>query len=73
MPTMTTAALIDLAESHAHKGAMVSSARSCIHDARTLAARGEDGYARAWALRSLTYSVGKFHPDYARAAREVAS
>lgn len=61
---MTTASMIETAEKHIGKGAMVSSAKLCLDDAVEMAARGDYRATRMWAMRSLAYSVGIFHPDY---------
>lgn len=72
MKTMTTVTVVALAEKHLGAGAMVSSARLCIDDARVLARRGDDIGATRRALRSLAYSVGILHADY-RAVLEMSS
>lgn len=69
---LTATAIITIARSHLGNGAaMDSSARSCIDDAERLLAEGRIDLAKQWALRSLSYSVGLFHPDYARIAAVV--
>lgn len=49
-------------------GVMESSARLCLADAIALFDAGDLVAAKARALKSLSYSVGVFHPDYAKAA-----
>jgi hypothetical protein len=64
----STVSIITLAELRVDEAEMRSSAEICISDAhRCLAAGNEEG-ARAWALRSLAYSVGVFHEEYQWAA-----
>ena len=67
------ARIMDLAKSHLDNGAvMASSAESCYMDACNIMADVWGKYTNAdaldkaiyWALRSLSYSVGKFHKDY---------
>jgi len=41
-----------------------SSARACLADALKAHDRGDSASARMWALKSLRYSVGIFHPAY---------
>jgi hypothetical protein len=48
-------------------GVMESSARLCLEDAIRLRDEGKYDYAKQWAIRSLSYSVGIFHPDYKKA------
>ena len=48
-------------------GAMESSARLCLEDAVRASDEGRLDDARAWAVRSLRYSVGVFDPDYVKA------
>ena len=57
-----------LARKHLSSGTMESSARLCLADAVALDDAGEFVYAKARALRSLSYSVGITHADYIRAA-----
>jgi hypothetical protein len=62
--------VLDLAKNHASEGDMASSAKSCYKTACEIMSpawhnknadiTGADYYA----LRSLGYSVGMFHPDY---------
>lgn len=65
--TMQITEVLALAEKHADKGQMPSSARLCLEDARSLAAQGKPILAHVRAMRSLQYSVGMFHPDYVAA------
>lgn len=50
-------------------GDMESSARFCLADAVRLYDEGKYDYAKQWAIRSLSYSVGIFHADYQKAAK----
>lgn len=50
-------------------GDMESSARFCLADAIRLYDEGKYDYAKQWAIRSLAYSVGIFHPDYKQATK----
>lgn len=49
-------------------GEMQSSAKLCLSDAEELQRRGDDDAAKTRAIKSLAYSVGIFHPDYAAAS-----
>lgn len=69
---MNAAEIIALAEEHADKAQMKSSAELCITDAKWCLARGEEDYAKGRALKSLAYSVGKLSPIYKSAAVHVA-
>lgn len=64
---MNTNQVIILARKHLG-GEMESSARFCLEDAIRLYDEGKLDYAKQWAIRSLSYSVGIFHPDYKKAA-----
>lgn len=64
---MTTYQVLVLARKHLG-GDMESSARLCLSDAVELLDKGDLPAAKRRALRSLEYSVGILHPDYARAA-----
>ena len=64
---MMTEQVIILARKHLG-GDMESSARLCLEDAIKCKDLGLYESARMWALRSLEYSVGIFHPDYEKAA-----
>lgn len=69
---MNTRDILNLVRRHIGNGAaMDSSARSCLEDASVAEALGEYTYARQWALRSLSYSVGIFHEDYQAVAAVV--
>ena len=65
---MMTEQVIILARKHIG-GEMESSARMCLEDAINCKDLGLYESALMWALRSLEYSVGIFHPDYDRAAK----
>jgi len=60
--------ILSLAEQHIGKGSMISSAEFCLHDAMAEYAAGKLDNAKAWALRSMRYSIGVFHPDYIMAS-----
>lgn len=62
--TMKINKVLALAEKHVGAGHMASSAKLCLEDARSLAAKGQPILARVRAMRSLQYSIGMFHPDY---------
>lgn len=47
-----------------HATDMRSSAQFCLDEARRLYSEGKIEYARRSALKSLSYSVGIFHPVY---------
>jgi hypothetical protein len=69
---LTTSKILAIARKHVGNGAaMESSARLCLSDAVRAENDGELGTACACALRSLAYSVGKFHPDYIRVSKAV--
>ncbi len=65
---MTTNDTIILARKHLG-GTMGSSSRLCLADAVQLQHQGDLAAAKARALKSLAYSIGIGHPDYARANR----
>jgi hypothetical protein len=67
---MTTVKVLVLACSHIGNGDMVSSAKLCLQDAILLLDEGDLAHARKRALRSLAYSVGILHQDYARASEQ---
>jgi hypothetical protein len=68
--TMNTETAIILARKHVHNGAaMQSSAELCLTDAIRLFEAGSLALAKDRAIKSLGYSVGVFHADYARASR----
>jgi hypothetical protein len=62
--------IIALAEAHADKAQMRSSAELCIADAKSCLERGLVQYAKERALKSLAYSVGIFSPVYKQAKGE---
>jgi hypothetical protein len=57
---------VRLAQVNEHKGAMASSAALCSADALACFNVGDYTHAVARARESLRYSVGIFHPDYAK-------
>lgn len=61
--------LFALVRSHLGTGEMESSARSCFADAIRLRDEGDYDRAIKTALKSLAYSVGILHADYAKAWR----
>jgi len=66
---------LDFAEKHINEGEMASSAKSCWETGTRIMRGSNDGKkdisgADYWALKSLTYSVGIFHPDY-KTAKET--
>jgi hypothetical protein len=62
---METLEIIQLAQHHLNNGAvMATSALVCCEDAMAQYVLGHDATARMWARKSLSYSVGIFHPDY---------
>ena len=63
---MTTQQVITLARKHVRTGAMQDSAELCLIDAVQLYDQGLFDAARRRALKSLRYSVGVSHADYAR-------
>lgn len=63
----TAADLIALAAQHHTEGAMFSSAAFALDQAGERLAEGRPELAIDWAVRSLRYSVGIFHPNHARA------
>ena len=66
---MNTNDIIILARRHLGKGEMESSARLCFSDALSLYETGDYANAKKRAIKSLAYSVGMFHEDYAKASR----
>ena len=57
-----------LAQLNAHKGSLASSAAMCVADALACFNAGDYAHAIVRARESLRYSVGVFHPDYAKVA-----
>ena len=71
---MTAAQTIVVARKHIGNGAaMESSARLCLKDAIELYDAGHLDAAKVRAIRSLGYSVGVFHADYAKAAAKAGA
>ena len=68
---MTTTELLTLARKHLG-GSMESSARLCLADAVKSNDKGDIAAARTRAVMSLRYSVGVFHKDYQRAAKQAS-
>ena len=66
---MNAQEIIRLARKYLGCGTMESSARLCMADAVRLEGEGEFEFAKARALKSLSYSVGRSHPDYQRASK----
>ena len=68
MITKTNRAIL-LARKHVAKNqANESSARFCLAEALNAVERDDYGAAHKWAVKSLTHSVGIFHPDHTAAA-----
>ena len=61
---MNANAIIAIAQQHIGKGEMISSAELCLDDARRALKIGAFESAKSHGLKSIAYSVGKFHPDY---------
>jgi hypothetical protein len=60
---------IILARKHVAKDQMnESSARFCLAEALNAVEREDYDAAHRWAVKSLAYSVGIFHPDHTAAA-----
>ena len=59
---------IAIARSHQNHGDMASSASLCADDALSCFESGNIGAAYRHAVKSLEYSVGRYHRDYARVA-----
>jgi hypothetical protein len=66
---MSASTIITIARKHLGSGQMESSARLCLADAVAMHDSGDLESAKSWALKSLAYSVGIFHPDYKKAAK----
>ena len=64
---------IILARKHLGKGSMDSSARLCLQDAIACQSCGYLDFAKSWAIKSLSYSVGIFHADYQRASKDSST
>lgn len=56
------------ARNHLGEATMLSSAEVCLSESDKAYATGDYAVAHVWATRSLSYSVGIFHPDHRRAA-----
>lgn len=57
--------VITLAKKHVNNGAVMrTSAQLCLDDAIRCIDKGMLDSAKMWAIKSLGYSVGIFHPDY---------
>jgi hypothetical protein len=72
---MNTNEVIILARKHlmdATADKMISSAQLCLSDALSQYELGAYDRAKERAVKSLAYTVGCFHPDYVRAAKETA-
>jgi hypothetical protein len=67
LPMKRAHAAIELASQHKDEGRMHLSAKVCLEDARYCYRMGLYNSALFKALSSLEYSVGVFHPDYAKA------
>lgn len=65
---MNTNQTIVLARKHCDEGVMASSARLCLASAIEAQNNGDYNTAKAWAVKSLKYSVGIFHAAYKKAA-----
>lgn len=65
---MDTNKVIILARKHMDTGVMASSARLCLASAIEAQNNGDYATAKAWAVKSLKYSVGIFHVDYKKAS-----
>ena len=66
---MNTDKILILARKHVGNGGdMDSSARFCLTEAARAVDEGRLNAARMWAIKSLAYSVGIFHPDHKRAS-----
>jgi hypothetical protein len=66
---MNTIDIITLARKHIGKGDAEASARICLADAIACYSKGRLDDSKARALKSIAYSVGVFHPDYAKASK----
>jgi len=64
---MDTNSVIIAARKHLIHAIQESSARLCLADAVAAYDREDLLAARAWAVKSLAYSVGIFHADYRKA------
>lgn len=65
---MNVSKIIAIARKHLSTNhTMDSSARACLKDAiESMDIRQDFKAAKMWALKSIAYSVGYFHPDYKR-------
>ena len=70
---MTTEEIVRLAAHHVNRAfdglhtEHTYSALTCLSDAQYALRHGNDAAARLRAIKSLAYSVGIYHEDYARA------
>ncbi len=67
---MTLDKIIITARKHVDAGEYRSSALLLLGDAIALRDAGDFVNAKSRALKSLEYSVGRWHPDYKQAAKE---
>ena len=61
---MKAAEALRIAGKHIGKGDMVSSAERCLKEAEARWDERKFDSAYLWAKKSISYSVGVFHPDY---------
>lgn len=65
---MQVSQVLSLARKHLG-GPMESSARLCLAAAVALNDKGDLAQAKKCAIRSLAFSIGTFHEDFARASK----